>query len=137
MGQRNKQTQTVMAMAALGVGLLLQGAPAAAAPQPAAAQPVPGSATAATPATPDSSAEAARDAHVQGEVVSRVSLYVRARPTTSAKVLGSLDPFEKVKLSCQAKGHSVEGNNIWYRLHGEPGWVSARFVHNYTPVRWC
>ncbi|MFD5507250.1 SH3 domain-containing protein [Streptomyces sp. NPDC127051] len=69
--------------------------------------------------------------------VSRVSLYVRARPTTSAKVLGSLDPFEKVQLSCQAKGHSVEGNNIWYRLHGEPGWVSARFVHNHTPVRWC
>ncbi|WP_051696122.1 SH3 domain-containing protein [Streptomyces sp. NRRL S-244] len=137
MGQRNKQTQTVMAVAALGVGLLLQGASATAAPQRAAAQPVPGSATPAAPATDAASAEAARAAHVEGVVVSRTSLYVRARPTTSAKALGSLDPFEKVKLSCQAKGHSVEGNNIWYRLHGEPGWVSARFVHNYTPVRWC
>ncbi|WP_053694373.1 SH3 domain-containing protein [Streptomyces sp. WM6372] len=127
MGQRMNQ-RTVIAMAAmgLGLGLLLPGVPAAAA-QAGAAHPAPHAATL---------AEAAA-AHVQGVVVSRVSLYVRARPTTSAKVLGSLDPFEKVQLSCQAKGSSVEGNNIWYRLHGEPGWVSARFVHNYTPVRWC
>ncbi|MCC0093722.1 SH3 domain-containing protein [Streptomyces flavotricini] len=119
-------------MAALGVGLLLQGAPAAAAAQPAAARPVPGEATSAAP-----SVEASGYTHVQGVVVSRVALHVRARATTSAAVLGSLDPFEKVQLSCQAKGSTVEGNNIWYRLHGEPGWVSARFVHNYTPVRWC
>ncbi|MFE5538293.1 SH3 domain-containing protein [Streptomyces sp. NPDC056519] len=128
MGQRNKQARTLMAMAALGVGLLLQGAPAA------VAQPVPGEASA---AAPDGSVESAQSAHVEGVVVSRVTLHVRARATTSAQVLGSLEPFEKVKLSCQAKGSSVEGNNIWYRLHGEPGWVSARFVHNYTPVRWC
>ncbi|MFE2475119.1 SH3 domain-containing protein [Streptomyces sp. NPDC059389] len=134
MGQRNKQAQTVMAMAALGVGLLLQGAPAAAAAQSATARPVPGEASAAAPAE---SVEAAGNTHVQGVVVSRVTLHVRARATTSAAVLGSLDPFEKVQLSCQAKGSTVEGNNIWYRLHGEPGWVSARFVHNYTPVRWC
>ncbi|MEV6578776.1 SH3 domain-containing protein [Streptomyces sp. NPDC051582] len=131
MGQHNKRAQTVMAMAALGMGLLLQGAPAA------VAQPVPGEATAAAPAAPETSVESAQSAHVQGVVVSRVTLHVRARATTSAKVLGSLEPFEKVQLSCQAKGSSVEGNNIWYRLHGEPGWVSARFVHNYTPVRWC
>ncbi|WP_406186958.1 SH3 domain-containing protein [Streptomyces sp. NBC_01006] len=123
----NQHTVIAMATVGLGLGLLLPGVPAAAA-QAGAAHPAPNAAAL---------AEAARDAHVQGEVVSRVSLYVRARPTTSAKVLGSLDPFEKVQLSCQAKGHSVEGNNIWYRLHGEPGWVSARFVHNYTPVRWC
>ncbi|MFJ3908564.1 SH3 domain-containing protein [Streptomyces vinaceus] len=129
MGQRNKQARTVWATAALGVGLLLQGAPAA------MAQPVPGEASAAAPE--EASVEAAQSAYVQGVVVSRVTLHVRARATTSAQVLGSLEPSEKVKLSCQAKGSSVEGNNIWYRLHGEPGWVSARFVHNYTPVRWC
>ncbi|MFI6144654.1 SH3 domain-containing protein [Streptomyces sp. NPDC051109] len=113
------------AAAGLALGLLLPGVPAAA--QAGAAHPAPHAAALA----------GAANTHVQGVVVSRVSLHVRARPTTSAKVLGSLDPFEKVQLSCQAKGSSVEGNNIWYRLHGAPGWVSARFVHNYTPVRWC
>ncbi|KMO94370.1 hypothetical protein ACS04_29540 [Streptomyces roseus] len=117
-----------MATAALGVGLLLQGAPAA------VAQPVPGEAAA---AAPEAAAESGRSSYVEGIVVSRVTLYVRARATTSSQVLGSLEPSERVRLSCQAKGSSVEGNNIWYRLHGEPGWVSARFVHNYTPVRWC
>ncbi|MFE6845351.1 SH3 domain-containing protein [Streptomyces sp. NPDC057686] len=121
MGQRN--IQTAVAMAAVGLGLLLQGVPAA------AAQAAPQS-----PATP---AAGVRDAHVKGVVVARVPLHVRHRPTTSAKVIGSLDPYEKVELSCQAKGSWVEGNNIWYRLHGKPGWVSARFVHNYTPVQWC
>ncbi|MFE3583315.1 SH3 domain-containing protein [Streptomyces vinaceus] len=129
MGQRNNQARTVLATAALGVGLLLQGAPAA------LAQPVPGEASAAAPQ--EATAASAQSAYVQGVVVSRVALHVRARATTSAQVLGSLEPSEKVKLSCQAKGSSVEGNYIWYRLHGEPGWVSARFVHNYTPVRWC
>ncbi|MFJ3172096.1 SH3 domain-containing protein [Streptomyces roseus] len=128
MGQRSKQVQTLMATAALGLGLMLQGTPAA------VAQPVPGEATA---AAPEAAAESARSSYVEGIVVSRVTLHVRARATTSSQVLGSLEPSEKVRLSCQAKGSSVEGNNIWYRLHGEPGWVSARFVHNYTPVRWC
>ncbi|WP_185921980.1 hypothetical protein [Streptomyces sp. WAC06614] len=34
-------------------------------------------------------------------------------------------------------GDWVQGNDIWYRLHGKPGWVSARYVHNYTVVPWC
>ncbi|WP_327280464.1 SH3 domain-containing protein [Streptomyces sp. NBC_01205] len=127
MGQRNKQTVMAMATVGLGLGLLLPGVP------PAAAQA--GEAhTAPKPAAP---AEAAHNPHVKGVVVSGAPLHVRARPTTTAKVLGTLDPAEEVELSCQAKGAWVEGNNIWYRLHGEPGWVSARFVHNYTPVRWC
>nr|WSW41705.1 SH3 domain-containing protein [Streptomyces sp. NBC_01001] len=120
MGQRNMQT--AVAMAAVGLGLLLQGVPAA------AAEAVPG------PATP---AAGARNVHVKGVVVARAPLHVRNRPTPSAKVIGTLGPNEKVELSCQAKGSWVEGNNIWYRLHGEPGWVSARFVHNHTPVQWC
>ncbi|MFI8276727.1 SH3 domain-containing protein [Streptomyces sp. NPDC085929] len=120
MGQRNMQA--AVAMAAVGLGLLLQGVPAA------AAEAAPG------PATP---AAGARDAHVKGVVVARAPLHVRNTPTTSAKVIGTLGPNEKVELSCQAKGSWVEGNNIRYRLHGKPGWVAARFVHNYTPVQWC
>lgn len=114
--------QMVTATAALAVGLLLQGMPAAAA-EPAAGPPAP--------------AATAGDPHVKGAVVSRAPLHVRLRPTTLSKVVRSLGPFAKVELACQAKGSWVEGNNIWYRLHGESGWVSARFVHNYTPVRWC
>ncbi|MFF4101878.1 SH3 domain-containing protein [Streptomyces sp. NPDC001903] len=122
----NQQTLIAMAAVGLGLGLLVPGVPASAAP---AGTP--------EPASNAATLTEAANAHVQGVVVSRVALHVRARATTSATVLGSLDPFEKVQLSCQAKGSTVEGNNIWYRLHGEPGWVSARFVHNYTPVRWC
>ncbi|MFE2142554.1 SH3 domain-containing protein [Streptomyces sp. NPDC059456] len=128
MGQRNKRTVTAMATVGLGLGLLLPGVQAAAAQaQAGAAHPAPNAAPAAESA----------GGHVKGVVVSGAPLHVRARATTTAKVLSTLDPFEKVELSCQAKGGWVEGNNIWYRLHGEPGWVSARFVHNYTPVPWC
>ncbi|MER5810387.1 SH3 domain-containing protein [Streptomyces sp. NPDC002033] len=72
-----------------------------------------------------------------GLVVSHTGLKVRAHANTGAKVVGTLDPWQKVKLACQTESVWVEGNDIWYRLHGRPGWVSARYVHNYTIVPWC
>ncbi|MFJ3203119.1 SH3 domain-containing protein [Streptomyces sp. NPDC086989] len=132
MRQRNKRTVIAMATVGLALGLLLPGGPAAAQAHARGAHPAPNGATSA-----DSADGHAADRHVRGVVVSGAPLHVRARATTTARVLSTLDPFEEVELSCQAKGGRVEGNNIWYRLHGEPGWVSARFVHNYTPVQWC
>lgn len=76
--------------------------------------------------------------YADGLVVSSAGVKVRANATTSARVVGSLRPWEKVRLSCQVQAKWVEGNNVWYRLHGQPsGWVSARYVHNYTVVPWC
>ncbi|MET9323451.1 SH3 domain-containing protein [Streptomyces sp. NPDC003038] len=79
----------------------------------------------------------ATPSYADGLVVSSAGLKVRANATTTSRVVGSLAPWEKVRLSCQAEAKWVEGNNIWYRLHGQPGWVSARYVHNYTVVDWC
>ncbi|MGO4455909.1 SH3 domain-containing protein [Streptomyces sp. M-16] len=73
----------------------------------------------------------------EGLVVSTSGLKVRAHASTHSRVVGVLDPWQKVRLSCQAEGAWVEGNDIWYRLHGRPGWVSAGYVHNYTRVPWC
>ncbi|MEV7611942.1 SH3 domain-containing protein [Streptomyces sp. NPDC089799] len=75
--------------------------------------------------------------YANGLVVSSSGVKVRAHASTSARVVGTLDPWKEVRLSCQANGQWVEGNNLWYRLHGKSGWVSARFVHNYTVVPWC
>ncbi|MFG2292339.1 SH3 domain-containing protein [Streptomyces sp. NPDC048603] len=72
-----------------------------------------------------------------GLVVSSAGVKVRAHANTSARVVGTLDPWKEVRLSCQANGQWVEGNNLWYRVHGRSGWVSARWVHNYTLVPWC
>ncbi|MFD3545527.1 SH3 domain-containing protein [Streptomyces sp. NPDC058655] len=76
-------------------------------------------------------------AYADGLVVSSVGLKVRANATTASRVVGTLAPRQKVRLACQVQANWVEGNNVWYRLHGRPGWVSARYVHNYTNVPWC
>ncbi|MET9610644.1 SH3 domain-containing protein [Streptomyces sp. NPDC006512] len=75
--------------------------------------------------------------YADGLVVSPSGVKVRSSPTTGARIVGSLDPWQRIGLSCQAEAKWVEGNDIWYRLHGRSGWVSARYVHNYTNVRWC
>ncbi|MFD8986021.1 SH3 domain-containing protein [Streptomyces sp. NPDC059564] len=72
-----------------------------------------------------------------GLVVSHAGLKVHAHANLGAKVVGVLDPWQKVKLACQTESAWVQGNDIWYRLQGRPGWVSARYVHNYTLVPWC
>ncbi|MEU2835308.1 SH3 domain-containing protein [Streptomyces lavendulae] len=79
----------------------------------------------------------ATSSYADGLIVSPTGVKVRSGPTTSARIIGALDPWQEVRLSCQIEGNSVEGNDIWYRLHGQPGWVSARYTHNYTKVRWC
>lgn len=83
-------------------------------------------------------AEAAHPKHrgSKGKVVAR-SLNIRKKPTTYAKVVGSLHKGEIVKLDCKVKSKNVKGNEIWYRLDKRYGWVAARYVKNLDYVPWC
>ncbi|AWZ07896.1 MULTISPECIES: SH3 domain-containing protein [unclassified Streptomyces] len=72
-----------------------------------------------------------------GVVESRTALNVREKPTVYSDVVKKLHPNARVLLSCQKRGGWVDGNPVWYRLHGSKGWVSARYVHNLQPVRPC
>ncbi|MET9852814.1 SH3 domain-containing protein [Streptomyces sp. NPDC006450] len=72
-----------------------------------------------------------------GVVETRAPLNVRERPTVYSDVVKKLHPHERVLLVCQKRGGWVDGNPVWYRLHGSKGWVSARYVHNLQPVRPC
>ncbi|MCX4775653.1 SH3 domain-containing protein [Streptomyces sp. NBC_01264] len=72
-----------------------------------------------------------------GVVETRAPLNVRERPTVYSDVVKKLHPQQRVLLVCQTRGGWVDGNPVWYRLHGSKGWVSARYVHNLQPVRPC
>ncbi|MGW5850525.1 SH3 domain-containing protein [Streptomyces sp. NPDC055254] len=72
-----------------------------------------------------------------GVVETRAPLNVREKPTVHSDVVKKLHPNARVLLSCQRRGGWVDGNPVWYRLHGSKGWVSARYVHALQPVRPC
>ncbi|MEV8533669.1 SH3 domain-containing protein [Streptomyces sp. NPDC051211] len=76
-------------------------------------------------------------AHPVGIVVSEGGLNVRIRPTVTSPVIKTLSPHQRILLTCRTHGNWVDGNPVWYRLHGINGWVSARYVHNLQPVRPC
>ncbi|MFJ2823277.1 SH3 domain-containing protein [Streptomyces toxytricini] len=80
---------------------------------------------------------AVRAAYPKGVVVSRTGVHVRAKPTVYSNVVKTLRHEQAVYLVCQQRGGWVEGNPVWYRLHGVNGWVSARYVHDLQPVRAC
>jgi hypothetical protein len=88
------------------------------------------------PATPEASAPVA--ALPKGKVISRLPLSIRERPTTNSRYLGSFQPGTIITLYCKSRGQNVDGNNLWYLLGGsKPGWVSARYVKNLSPVSYC
>ncbi|MFD7923556.1 SH3 domain-containing protein [Streptomyces sp. NPDC059740] len=98
---------------------------------------VPASAAPATASTP-SRAAATAAAPPQGRVVSRLPLSIRERPTTRSTYLGALRPGSVVRLACKVRGENVAGNDLWYLLgEGRPGYVTARWVRNLSPVPWC
>ncbi|MFJ3922975.1 SH3 domain-containing protein [Streptomyces sp. NPDC090022] len=72
-----------------------------------------------------------------GKVVSTTPLKIRSKPTTESRPIGQVYPHEKLELKCKKHSEPVDGNKLWYRLHGEDGWVAARYVRNLTPVKWC
>ncbi|GLX17308.1 SH3 domain-containing protein [Streptomyces lavendulae] len=86
-----------------------------------------------------------------GRVVSQGPLKIRSKPSTHSKVLGKVHPHQKLTLVCKKRGERVDGNDIWYLLERKDGddrmaamkydhkraWVSARYVKDVTPVKWC
>ncbi|MET8298743.1 hypothetical protein ACGFY6_06665 [Streptomyces sp. NPDC048387] len=102
-----------------------------------------------------------------GKVVSRGPLSVRSRPTTHSHLQYKVYPGETLALKCKTRGEEVAGNNIWYLIDPgdddrddrddrddfgeghkkaragkdrdgyETDWVSARYVKDLKPVRWC
>ncbi|MFE2549900.1 SH3 domain-containing protein [Streptomyces sp. NPDC059355] len=55
--------------------------------------------------------------YIVGKVVSRGSLTIRSRPSTRSKSVGHLKPGHKVAILCKSHGESIDGNDLWYRLH--------------------
>ncbi|MEU3726338.1 hypothetical protein [Streptomyces sp. NPDC031705] len=94
-----------------------------------------------------------------GRVVSQGPLTIRSKPTTRAKALGRVHPHQKLSLVCKKRGERVDGNALWYLLEHKNdrkpvdgaddddrtakayghrhAWVSARYVKDVTPVKWC
>jgi hypothetical protein len=73
-----------------------------------------------------------------GKVVSRLTLSVRAEPTSKSTYLGGFAPGTVIPLYCKTHGQKVDGNDLWYLLGGsKPGWVAARYVKNLSPVAYC
>ncbi|MFE4367635.1 hypothetical protein ACFRMN_05140 [Streptomyces sp. NPDC056835] len=74
----------------------------------------------------------------KGKVVSRITLSIRAEPTSRSAYLGGLRPGTVIPLFCKVRGENVEGNNLWYLLgDARPGYVAARYVENQSPVPFC
>jgi hypothetical protein len=76
--------------------------------------------------------------HVLGRVTTHhMRLKVRSGPGTGYRVIGSRPTGRVVAISCKKWGSNVLGNQRWYKLAHHKGYVSARYVHNRSAVRWC
>ncbi|MFG2395409.1 SH3 domain-containing protein [Streptomyces lavendulae] len=62
---------------------------------------------------------------------------IRQFPSTDSTVIGSLGSGSKVGLRCKVRSQNINGNDIWYMLRGQEGWVAARYVMNTGHVNWC
>lgn len=60
-------------------------------------------------------------------VTSTTALNVRSAPSTSAPVIGQLQPGSSVDVICQARGQLVGTTSVWDRI-GNGGYVSDRYV---------
>jgi uncharacterized protein YraI len=53
---------------------------------------------------------------------------VRLGPGTGYPVLGVIPPGVFLGVVCKADGTPVDGNPLWYKLAGVPGWIPARYA---------
>ncbi|MFF4351665.1 SH3 domain-containing protein [Streptomyces sp. NPDC001530] len=76
--------------------------------------------------------------HTWGRVTThRLRLNVRSGPGTGYRVIGSRPVGHVMAITCKKQGSNVLGNPRWYKLAHHKGYVSARYVMNLGPVRWC
>lgn len=73
----------------------------------------------------------------KGKVISNQPLAIRELPTSNAGSNGALQPRTIVEVECKAAGESIDGNDLWYLLADDRGWVSARYVDNLDPIPYC
>jgi hypothetical protein len=60
------------------------------------------------------------------KVIATVKLNIRETPSTSAKVVGQVDPQTLFETDVVASGTSVDGNSTWYQFLN--GYISGKFV---------
>lgn len=113
-------------------GLLIAGAASLVATPATAASPGAG------PDTASMAQPAKAAAEPRGKVVSRLPLSIRESATANSRYLGGIQPGAIIHLHCKVTGQNVDGNRLWYKLgNGRPGYVSARYVENLSPVAYC
>ncbi|OIJ69575.1 SH3 domain-containing protein [Streptomyces mangrovisoli] len=71
---------------------------------------------------------------VWATITSHGDLSLRMAPTTRAPVVGTLESGSQVRVQCQVKGQTVDGNPYWYWVVGAKAWASAAFVN--TDGQW-
>lgn len=74
---------------------------------------------------------------VGASVVAPAPLNVRYGPGTNHWISSSLGNGTPISIACKAEGTNIGGNNRWYELAGNQGWVSAHYVANNGYVPWC
>ncbi|MFJ6696020.1 hypothetical protein ACIQM4_08090 [Streptomyces sp. NPDC091272] len=74
---------------------------------------------------------------VGGKVTAHTGQIVRSRPTTKSANIGSYGPHAIVRIACKVRGQNVAGNTIWFKLWNRSGWMSAKYVDNFSYVGWC
>lgn len=73
-----------------------------------------------------------------GKVTGENGVNVRSAPSIHSEATTSLEKDETVVLECKMRGTSVDGNKLWYAIHGGTEWVTARYVENVgTAPKWC
>lgn len=76
-----------------------------------------------------------------GQVIARIGLNVRKRPTTNSPVVDTLPYGTVVQLKCKVNGQWVNGNPRWYKLNDGrfvDGFSAARYISNVGPApEWC
>ncbi|GAA3492660.1 SH3 domain-containing protein [Streptomyces cremeus] len=98
----------------------------------------PTTASAAPAATAGTGAVQAAVMHgVGGKVTAHGGQFVRERPTSSSRKIGSYRNGAIVRLACKVRGQNIHGNALWYKLWDRSGWLSAKYVHNFGYVGWC
>lgn len=124
-------------LAAASVAVILAGSGALLAASPAGAA-SPTTLLPAAKAGPAAAKPGKAAAEPKGKVVSRTGLSIRSAPTTNSTRLGVIPSGKVIALYCKKVGQNVDGNKLWYLLGaGRPGYVSARYVQNLSPVPYC
>ncbi|MET9888242.1 SH3 domain-containing protein [Streptomyces sp. NPDC006430] len=111
-----KPTRTILALAAGSLVLGLVGAGTAVADEDPMADTPSQGVVADEPENDQSGAHHDRD-YAVGKVVSHGPLKLRSGPSTRFKAVGQVKPRHKVAIVCKTHGESIDGNDLWYRLH--------------------